>query len=199
MTEKGLSARESFVTAFEAVRQKLNGKEVILPKTPEAEIANDSDYHRTKVGYSAYKKVALVTVDGKEWVVALGFACGDYPADRYNCDIAAIPVSSTGKPNEQLAEEIHDILEGNYYFKNSIVIAMADGRIALNSRGPFREIMLKTLGTGMPTEFTAQQLEHQEGVLHADCRPVVKYGKRYTKEFPIYLSDRICETLAACA
>jgi hypothetical protein len=108
-------------------------------------------------------------------------------------------VTSEEKNDCQLAEKIYKALKGNHYFRNSVIIAMGDGQLVVCPTEPLRKELLKALGAGVPKEFTAQQLEFQEGVFHCGCRPVVKSAKRYTREFPSYLSDRICETLVACS
>jgi len=195
--EEGLYVGEAFDEAFEHMKRKLNGKEIILSETPQAEIANDSDWHRSREGYFIYRKVMIAVVEGKECVVALGTASGDYPADPYCCDIVAFRISSEGKSEEELKELICNELVRGSYFKNSVVIAMDNGRTTINPDGPFAEFIKKTAYEWTPAEYTAKPVEYQEGVLTGDCRKVVKSSKRYTEQFPAHLSDMVCDAIAA--
>ncbi|MFA5197788.1 MAG: hypothetical protein WC437_05220 [Patescibacteria group bacterium] len=194
---KELTAKESFDKAFKHMRKKLNGKEVVLSESPQAEIANDSDWHRERVGYFIYKKVMTAVIDGKECVIALGTASGDYPADPYGCDIVAFRISLDGKSEKEVKELIcKKLIEGSY-FKNSVVIAMDDGRTTINPKGPFTEFIRETAHEWTPAEYTAKPVEYHEGVLTLDCRRAVKSSKRYTEQFPAHLSDMVCAAIAA--
>lgn len=170
--QKGLSARELLTEAFDDLRNKLGGKTVDLPSKALAKIADDSDWHRTKVGYSGYESAALVKCDEKWWAIAFGIRCGDYPADPYDCDIAAVPVSVEGKTGDEVAKEIHDALEKNSYFRSSLIYAMADGSLAVKEErfGPKVYELLRP----KIQEFTAQKLEVDPDVIMMDLRPVVK-------------------------
>lgn len=197
MTENGLTAKEAFLSIFEDMQQKLDGKEIILPKKkPMAVIAYDWSPDGTKrnIGYSVYEKAMIVIIKGREWVIAFGTACGDYPADPFNCDIAALYIPSDGMSENELNNKIYRKLSCGRYFQNSVIVAMADGTLRLNSRGPLLD-RLKSLGTGVPEEFIAQRLELKKASARTDSRQVVKRPERYTKEFPAYFSDRICEAL----
>jgi hypothetical protein len=195
MNEKGLSVRESFSIALEIIQIKLKSKEIILTKTPKAIIASDVDCYKTKNGCSAYGKVIVSNMDGKEYIVALGTVCGDYPADPYNCDIAVIPVVLNEISEQEIKETISNKLSNNYYFVNSIVVARDDGRTVVNADGPLQEKIREIFASGIPRKFIAQELEFDEDIVHLDGRPFVKSYMRYTEEFPDYLAGKICEVI----
>ena len=197
MTEdQGLSARELLTETFNDLRSKLRGKVVNLSSKATAEIANDSDWHRTRIGYTGYESAVLVDNISKQWAIAFGNKCGSYPADPYNCDIAAVPVSTDGKSEEQVAKEVHEALEGNSYFRNSLIYAMADGKLAVSREGRFGQRVLELLRPKVQ-EFIAQDLETDSRYFTMDLRPVVKSDVRYKREFVAFLSDIIQAALTA--
>lgn len=192
---KGLSARELLTATFNALKMRLGGKEIKLPSEALAEIANDSDWHRTRVGYTGYESAVLLKVGGREWAVAFGTTCGDYPADRYNCDIAAVRLSGHGKSKKQIAEEIRQALEGNSYFRGSLIYAMADGNLAGSSRSRFTRKVLEVLQPRIRS-FIAQDIKADPDYITGDLQPLVISAVRYKKEFAAFLSDTLQTVLA---
>lgn len=68
---EGLSVYQVLEGVYNFLKD-LGGKEITLPFQVRVEIANDSDWHRTRVGYMIYEKVLMLRVDGREWAVVLG-------------------------------------------------------------------------------------------------------------------------------
>lgn len=193
---QGLSARELLTETFSDLQNKLGGKIVSLPSKATAEIANDSDWHRTRIGYTGYELAVLVESGSKQWAIAFGTKCGSYPADPYNCDITAIPVAVDGKPEDQIAKEVHDALESNSYFRNSLIYAMADGQLAVSKEGRLGQKVLELLQPKVQ-EFIAQDLEIDSRYFTTDLRPVVKSAVRYKREFVTFLSETLQAALVA--
>jgi len=198
MAEKqGLSARQLLEGVYNSLKDKLNGREIKLPSKAMAVIADDSDWHRIRIGYTSYESAVLLKVGNKEWAVAFGTKGGDYPADPYNCDIAAVQFSGSGKSDEQVAVEVHDALEGNSCFRNSLIYAMADGQLAINKKEPFGQKVLELLRPKVQ-EFTAQDLEIDSRFFIMDPRrPVVKSAVQYKPEFVVFLYEILRTVLAS--
>lgn len=195
MTEKkGLSARELLENTYNALKN--SGKEIKLPSKAMAEIANDSDYHRTRIGYIGYESATILKVGEKEWAVAFGIKCGSYPADPYNCDIAVVQFFGNGKSDEEVVTEIYGALRGNSYFRNSLIYAMADGQLAVNKNGQFNQKILELLKPKVQ-EFIAQDLEIDPNYFTMDLRQVVKSSVQYKSEFVVFLSDTLRAVLAS--
>lgn len=195
MAEKQrLSARELLEGVYNVLKN--GGREIKLPSKAMAKIADDSDWHRTRVGYTGYESATLLKVGEKEWVVAFGTACGDYPADPYNCDIVAVQFSGNGKSDEQVAAEIHDALEGNRCFRHSLVYVMANGQLVVNKDGHFGQKVLELLRPKVQ-EFIAQDLETDPRYFTLDLRPVVKSAVQYKAEFVGFLYDTLRAVLAS--
>lgn len=192
--KQGLSARELLEGVYSALKD--GGREIKLPSKAMSEIANDSDWHRTRVGYTGYESAAILKAGEKEWAVAFGIKCGSYPADPYNCDIAAVQLSGDGRSDEEVAIEIRDALEGNSYFHNSLVYAMADGELAVSKNGHFDQKLLELLRPKVQ-EFIAQDLEIDSRYFSMDLRPLVKSAVQYKPEFVVFLRDTIRTVLTS--
>jgi len=175
-----LSARELLEGVYNTFKK--NGREIELPSEAMAEIANDSDWHRIRIGYTAYKSAIVLKIGDQEWAVAFGTKCGNYPADPYNCDIAAVKIPENISSEEELAEEIRDALEENKYFRYSLIFAMADGQLYLNRSGVFSKEVFKLLDSRIQ-KYIAQDLEVDSQYFTTDLRPVVKQAVRYKREF----------------
>ncbi len=191
-----LSARELMTETFNVLKYKFNGKEIKLPYKALAEIANDSDWHRTRVGYTGYESAVIVKIGEKEWAIAFGTACGNYPADPYNCDIAAVQFFRTGKFDQRTAGKVHMALEDNDYFRNSLIFAMANGQLSMNKESRFSQKVLELLGPKVE-DFIAQDLETDPHYFTMDGRPVVKSAIRYRREFVAFLAETLQAALTA--
>ena len=195
MAEKqGLSVRELLESVYNALKD--GGREIKLPAKAMAKIADDSDWHRTRVGYTGYESATLLKVgDKEEWTVAFGTKCGSYPSYPYNCDIAAVQLSGNGKSDEEVAVEIYNSLEGNIYFRNSLIYANDDGRLAISKNMQFGQKVLELLRPKVQ-EFISQDLETDSRYLTMDLRPVVKSAVQYKPEFVVFLCDTLRTVLS---
>ncbi|MCL5016193.1 MAG: hypothetical protein M1312_01075 [Patescibacteria group bacterium] len=188
MEETGLSARELLTEALNNLQLRLKGTAVELPKKVLAEIADDSDWHRSRTGYTGYKSAIVVKCGGKRWAIALGIKCGGYPADPYNCDIAAVPLSSNGE-EAKLAEEISAALKRNSYFRHSLIYAMDSGELAACSYvGCLGQRVLDFLRPRI-REFIARDLKIDPTIWTMDLRPVVRSTILYKRELVAFLSE----------
>ena len=193
----GISARELLLETFNDLQDKLKGKKIDLPRQARALIADDSDWHRIRRGFTGYESAVVLEPNEAKmsWVIAFGTKCGSYPADPYNCDIAAVSISTRDTPEEQLAADIYASLRRNTRFRNSLIYAMADGEIAISKRSPFIKDVLDFLQPRIE-EFIAQNLEVDPELFTTDFRPVVKSAIRYKREFVPFLSETFQAILA---
>lgn len=188
--DTSLSVRELLQQVCEKIGKELRGKQITLPDKATSEIANDSDYHRSRTGYMGYESVVLIQIGEKNWALGFGAACGSYPADPYSSDIVALSISPDGKSDEELAQEIYKAIETTSYFHDSIICGMADGRLSLNENAPFGKKMMGILQSGIK-DYIAQSLETDPTIFHMDLRPVVKSSVKYKPEFVDFLKDSI--------
>ena len=100
-------------------------------------IANDSDYHRTRLGRMNYKRLDLAEIEGKPWALGLGKAWGDYPAKGYGNDIIAIGLFEMDGMGENISKMMKEnpeeylfskVMEGNFH--NSLIHTY-NGRLRL--------------------------------------------------------------------
>lgn len=101
----GLNVRELLKETYSILQKRYNPQQIILPRRALAEIADDSDLHRIRVGYIRYESAGLFQLDGKTWAIARGEKWGSYPAEPYDSDILALEFLVEGKTPEQIQEE----------------------------------------------------------------------------------------------
>ena len=183
--EGGLSAREVFQLLYEMFKKE--GNEIELEEVL-VEIANDSDGHREKIGYSSYNAVSVLDTGKKRWGVCIGTATGDYPANAFNCDIVVLPILKEDPID--IAEEVSKFLLGCPYFRNSPLVAFADGGIAINTKNVFGNNMVAKLGNSMD-EFIAKDAVINDELFTMDTRPLVVSSVLYKKELAKFFYDNI--------
>lgn len=197
--KEGLSVGELLKNTYDRLAEKRPHQEIVLPHKTLSEIANDSDGHRTKVGYMGYEKANLFQFNGKTWAVSRGEAWGGYPADPYNSDILAIEIvlkkeikgsKFRKKSNKQLADDIIKAIKRGSYLGNSLICGMADGQLTVSKSSPFGERILELLRQKTPN-YIAQELETRSDMTQLDLRPVVEKEMRYKSEFVDYLTMAI--------
>ena len=185
--EQELTAREIVEETYNYLKNKLDGRIIRLPLEAIAEIANDLNPRKARVGYTSYRSAMLLEINGKKWALAFGNIRG-YRAGLYKCDIAAVQLSDNARTDGQTAAEIHNALEGNRYFCNSLICAMADGQLIVNKNGRFSQKIVELLGPKI-REFIIQELKIDTRRLTIDLRPVVESPIRYSPELIVFLSN----------
>lgn len=189
----GISARELLKSAFDALKE--GGREIKLPEPVRAEIADDSDWHRTRKGFVRYESAAVLELGGNKWAIAFGTVCGSYPADRFDCDIAAVKISNESKSDEALAEGISNALEKNSYYKYSLLFATVAGSLSSNSEGTFFSRIKQILGHEISKNIV-QDLKTVPGLVAADLGPIVTSAIMYKPEFVNVLHKKLGEVLS---
>ena len=188
MSENGLSARELLVAVCEKLVAKHKPTRIDFPERILAVIADDSDYHRTRTGYTGYQSADIYTFGGKRYAIARGEACGSYPADPFDSDIIAAEI--TVKENDKDAcEEVKSKLKRNKEYRDSLVFAYANGNLATTPNT--LSIDLGKLIRPQSREFVAHDLETNPRLFYMDMRPVVTKAIRYKHEFADFLAGKM--------
>ncbi len=185
---EGIGVRELLKNTYDTLGKRHDHVDIIFPGRVTTEIANDSDYHRTRIGYMGYESVGLFHLDSKSWAIGRGEKCGDYPADPYDSDILALEYSSPDP--QKIAEEIY---RNSNYFGNSLVHGMRNGSLAVSQRGRFGEKMFKILQPEIE-KFIAQKPEQRSDVFvfgASGLEPATTRSTGYEKEFVDFLADAI--------
>ena len=180
--ESVLYAGQLLEKVYDRLKEELPCEEIIFPERMLVEIANDSDGHRHKIGYMGYDSVLFIKTEEKGLVIGCGKACGSYPADPYSRDILLLKVPLIEESPEQLSE-IKRCMEISDYFKNSIIVAMANGYFGIQKEN---ELPLPDL-----SEFVVQEAEINPDVIHLDLRPVYKKSMGYKQELVDVIIDAI--------
>ncbi len=192
----GLNVRELLKETYSRLSSKNNPREIILPNYAFAEIADDSDWHRIRVGSMRYNTVRLFNFNKKCWAISRGERCGSYPAERYDSDLLALEFILGEKTPEQIQEELNEKIEGSSYFRNSLIFGMADGNLALTLDGRFTQEMYEKLGPELQ-RFILQEPEYNTEVILASTlqHPTTK-NMLYKPEFADFLACSIEEILS---
>lgn len=181
-----LSVGELIEKTYQTLSNKYNHQEFSF-QNHEAitEIADDSDWHRTRTGYMQYKSAGVFDFNGQTWVVARGVACGSYPADPYNSDILAFKFSKEGKSSKQIKEELIDKISYSSYFINTLVCGMSDGSLVSNKK--LFDILKPELNN-----FVAEQPKYDDRYLSTSTlSPICTNSAKYKSEFAEFLASSI--------
>lgn len=187
-----LTVRELLKKTYENLAEKNSHKEIIFSEPALAEIADDSDWHRTKIGYMKYESANLFQFNGKKWVLSRGEKCGSYPAKPYDSDITALEPSEENPTTSYVRSK----LESSCYFRNSLIFALADGNLTIGTsssffENPFEKRMKEMLEPRLP-EFVVQTPEYDTDMLLASTlqHPVTK-EMLYRPDFVDFLTETI--------
>ncbi len=200
-TKSGLTGGEVLEKAYELLLKKYQHKTINFPNTASAEIADDSDWHRSKTGYMGYKSAAALKINDKSWVLGLGEKCGSYPAEPFDKDILALEYVIDGKKETQISDELEEKIRCSPYFRNTVILSMADGQLQLgNSDYPcfcrFGSKMKELLKNKFK-DYVAQKPEYDTEVILAStmdfpCRKLMEFKP----EFVEVLADTIEKVLS---
>lgn len=189
--QDSLSVRDLLKHTYVVLATRHNHQEIVLPQMVFTEIANDSDWHRSRTGEMKYQAVGLFTLDEKLWAISRGEKCGGYPADPYDSDLLALDFSIKGKTQEQIQEELRDRIGRSDYFVNSLVYGMADGNLAVTKSGRFGQKMLEQLAPRVK-DFVATPAKYNDEYLDlSTLRPICEHSVKYKPEFADFLADSI--------
>lgn len=186
-----LSAKELLTEVCSTLTRELNGTK--LPADASAEIADDSDWHRIRKGYTCYKDAVLLSAESGKWLMAIGHKCGSYPANPYNCDIFLRKISSPGGDAGNTLD-VNQILSDNRHFRWSVLIAMADGSLVVRSAA------LKARLDQLLLDYIAREREVNTELLDISTlgiRQAVVKSTRYKPEFVGILVCEIQEFISA--
>jgi len=153
------------------------------------EIANDSDWHRSRKGFMGYEEYNILELKNGLWVVSRGYKCGSYPGDEFIGDIIAIRLMEKNAD----ATEIGYMIRQGSYFQNTVIVGMAGGQIGTNGNvhGKILERMLpRQLNENILADAVVEQ-----GYIDLNLNPIYKSRVQYKKGFGEVLSKVVIEAL----
>ena len=194
----GLTIGQLIKETYKLLAQRNKHEEIIFPedKRPSPEIANDSDWHRTRTGHMFYESVRLFQFGGRTWAIGVGTASGGYPAKRYDSDLLALEFVLDGKHKEQIIDELATEIRHSEYFANTLFFGKSDGLLAISKEGRFSNVVWERLAP-VAEEYLAQKPEYDTGVILASTLqyPTTKQTL-YKNTFPEFLAKTIEDILA---
>ena len=189
MSSEGLRVRELLKNTYDLLAERNEHEEHKFSSSVLSEIANDSDWHRTRIGYMRYEDAKIYNFN-KEWLISRGEKAGSYPADPYDSDIIGLCIDDK-IDIESFDEEISKRIRRGQYFKNTLLGGMADGRI-FGSGGT--EQGKKVAETIIPKleDFVYQKPEYdQQYISLSTLGPVNTKKMLYKQEFPEFIVETI--------
>lgn len=130
-----MKAEDVLKKAFGQALTKLDTKPLDLEKPVSTLIADDSDWHRTRRGWMTYAHLHEASVGSRTYVLGLGEAEGDYPADPYRSDILILTYEE--RPEDLVERACRDVRGEAALFERSFLIAMSDGKLEFPKTTPF--------------------------------------------------------------
>lgn len=120
---------------YESLKQL--GVEISLSSDgAKSEISNDSDWHRTKIGYSVYESFLVIN---KKWLVSLGQKSDSYAAEMFDKDlfVQMCDESELMIDEDELKKYAKTSIRRASYFKRSFLVSTADGRLCVSPSYPY--------------------------------------------------------------
>jgi len=168
--EEALFVNEILRQAYDKLKEKLAGREVAFSNDVRSEVGNDSDWHRTRIGYLIYSSALVVQIGSKTWAIGRGVRGGAYPADLYDSDLAVVEIPDGTRDDSNIEETFSKNLGD--YFRDSLIIGLANGHLAATKDRIFSPRVLEELH---PDQFVAQEMEvDREYLSLSTLQPVVK-------------------------
>lgn len=159
------------------------------------EIANDSDYHRTRIGTMSYDRFQVLLIDDRCWMVSVGRKSGSYPGDtKYRGDLIAIPIEALDEASvlEKVFRE--RVREGEYFY-NSLLIATTSGYLAATRDSSYGCSVLES--EKVDGTLVAHGAERNEEVLNLDLSPIYQRDAMYKPEAVEAYAQAVTEVLQA--
>jgi len=194
----GLTIRQLIEETYKLLAERNKHEEMVFPKDmqPSAEIADDSDLHRTRKGYMHYVSAGLFQFGGRTWAIGVGTASGGYPARPYNSDLLALEFVVDWESKEQLTEMLATEIRHSEYFANTLFFGKSDGLLAISKEGRFSNVVWERLAP-VAEEYLVQKPEYDTRVVLASTlqHPTTKQTL-YKSTFPEFLAKTIEDVLA---
>lgn len=194
--QENLTVRELHRAVYQELVTRIRGQEILFTRddAPCAIIADDSDHHRMRRGYSRYERAMLVRIGTQDAVLACGVADGSYPAERYVGDIALVRVHVEGKDEAGVRTEVAESLAANFFFERSLVVFLNNGSVGPGGDHRLKETMKRYITFFMAGSVASPPVV-QEGILTLDLQPIYSAGARFRPDAPQRLAEAILSIL----
>lgn len=142
-----------------------------LTNSVSVEIANDSDWHRSRIGTMSYKEISLLIFDRQLWAVSIGSKSGAYPGENtYASDLVAIPLDRYDS-DDGLIRAFSDQITIGKYFKNSLLIGTVPGYIATTDNSFFAH-SVPSIISNMDDLFENRRAQENTECINLDGTPI---------------------------
>jgi len=193
--KKVLTVRDLLRKTCRRLGRRHGWRNLRFPDEVWTEIADDSDYHRTKRGYMRYRSAKIIRLGAKRWAVARGEKGGSYPADPYDSDIIAIEIDPEAAVNAALVEKVAEAIREGSYFRRSLVVGLADGNVALYQHSLWSGKMLPELRAAADGWLSQDARRDGRYLSLSTLQPIVTSAAKYRPEAARALTDIIVKVL----
>lgn len=194
MEEMELSVKELLKKVYATLIERNKPQEIVLPKPADAEIADDSDYERTAIGYMRYKTVNLFKFGSKTYMIGNGEKFGKYPAEPFDSDLLALEVLVN--ESTELKENLFKEIETSTYFRNSLIYGMDDGRVQISMQSKLGVKLGEIIQTKL-IDFVAQKPEYDKRYFSVSTlKPINTKCMTYKPKFADFLVETIEKILS---
>lgn len=156
--QQGFTAESVLSGALEKLLAKFPSQKMEFPEYPPSPVVGED--HPDRYGCMIYRNAAICKINGNDWILAQGENDGYYLTDNYRADILALnlPVPEEGK---DLCNAVKGEIEGSYYFRNSMILALSDGNLGVIPATRFEKRM-KELVARKVSDFILQMPEYDQ-------------------------------------
>jgi hypothetical protein len=163
------------------------------PAGASAEVADDSDGHRTRTGVMSYQELSVITVGPKEFLIGVGKPHG-YPADPFATDLLVIPLEEK-IPEVDWDHTVFRIIEESTYFKNTMILGLREG----NTTVPKQSIYAKPAQTYLSdiSAAVANEPKFNPRHMHGDGRAATEKNMLFKRNSLTFFVDGCTAVLAA--
>jgi hypothetical protein len=158
-----------------------------------AEVADDSDGHRTRIGVMAYKEVSIITMGQKKFLIGVGHPHG-YPADGYASDLLVLPLE-VKIPDEDWEKTVLSLISESTYFKHTMLVGLRDGLVAVPREGIYAKYAARYFANIF--DAVAEEPRYSRHATHGDGTAVALQTMQFRHESVTFFVDGCTAVLAA--
>ncbi len=155
------------------------------------EVADDSDYHRTRKGYFRYNRLYVVTLPRHRWILGKGVNAGGYPADGLVSDLLARQLPSVLQADHKT---IIGVVTGSEYFSHSVMVVREGGEFAV-AGSQQRQAEYRRLFRADAKEVVASEGKVNTEVMTMSLEPVFDSETLWTRRMAELMAETIAQIL----
>lgn len=181
MEKIGLRIDEVMWRVFVCVVWFFEGEFTQLDQKIFVEMADDSDYHRSRTGSMIYDQfVRFENAKGRKFIGGFGNKCNSYPGEMFSSDFLLISSS------ENFAGKEVGMIEASKYFCNSLFVTFKSGAFA---SGPNVSLSAELFSEKILSQYIARKMKIDQDHVSMSGGPIVTESLLFNNDFVEYLAQ----------